>query len=236
MKKIKIEIKNRWTGDVLFEYKKENNTIKDTLERAVEDGANLIGADLSRADLSIANLNGANLSRADLSRANLYEADLSRADLSRADLSIANLYEADLSRADLSRANLNGADLSRADLSRANLNGADLDKKEQIRKGKIWDKKQIVFKKCKNVIVELELQKGSIVFSINNNKCRTNKAKVISIDGDETEGKTISSDYRKDFIYEVGKMVEVEDFDLMYNVECSTGIHFFFNREDAENY
>lgn len=30
-KKIKIEIKNRWTGNVLFEYEKENNSIKDTL-------------------------------------------------------------------------------------------------------------------------------------------------------------------------------------------------------------
>ena len=31
MTKIKIEIKNRWTGSVLFEHEKENNTIKDTV-------------------------------------------------------------------------------------------------------------------------------------------------------------------------------------------------------------
>ena len=31
----KIEIKNRWTGSILFEYSKENNTIKETVIEAV---------------------------------------------------------------------------------------------------------------------------------------------------------------------------------------------------------
>ena len=61
MSKIKIEIKNRWTGSVLFEHEKENNTIKDTIEKAVERGANLEGADLGGADLGGAYLEGANL-------------------------------------------------------------------------------------------------------------------------------------------------------------------------------
>ena len=30
---IKIEIKNRWKGEVLFEYEKEDNTIKETVKR-----------------------------------------------------------------------------------------------------------------------------------------------------------------------------------------------------------
>ena len=98
------------------------------------------------------------------------------------------------------------------------------------------NEKVIVYKKCQNKIVELELQKGSIVFSINNNKCRTNRAKVISIDGKSTKGITVDSDYDSNFIYEVGKIVEVEDFDLMYNVECSTGIHFFWAKEEAEKF
>ena len=37
-------------------------------------------------------------------------------------------------------------------------------------------------------------------------------------------------------IYEVGKELEIENFDLMYNVECSTGIHFFRTREEAIDY
>ena len=61
MSKTKIEIKNRWFGNVLFEYEKENNTMKDTLEKAVEEGANLRGANLRGANFEGANFEGANL-------------------------------------------------------------------------------------------------------------------------------------------------------------------------------
>lgn len=35
-KQIKIEIKNRWTGNILFEYLSENNTIKKTVFLSVK--------------------------------------------------------------------------------------------------------------------------------------------------------------------------------------------------------
>lgn len=53
MKKIKIQIKNRWNKSVLFEYEKEDNTIKKTLEKAVEKGANLEGAYLYITDYNL---------------------------------------------------------------------------------------------------------------------------------------------------------------------------------------
>ena len=43
--KTKIEIESIF-GDILFEFEKENNTIKDTLVEAVKRGANLRDADL----------------------------------------------------------------------------------------------------------------------------------------------------------------------------------------------
>ena len=46
---IKIQIKSIF-GSVLFEYSKENNTIKDTLCEANLRGANLCEADLRGAD------------------------------------------------------------------------------------------------------------------------------------------------------------------------------------------
>ena len=49
--KTKIEIKHRFLGSVLFEFEKENNTIKDTLIEALKYDANLRGADLRGADL-----------------------------------------------------------------------------------------------------------------------------------------------------------------------------------------
>jgi len=90
MSKIKFEIKNRWTGSVLFEYEKEDNTLKDTVEQAVRAGANLSGANLEGADLE-----GANLEGADLLGANLEGANLSRANLLGANLLGAYIYVSD---------------------------------------------------------------------------------------------------------------------------------------------
>ena len=74
--KIKIEIKSWLSGAVLFEYESENNTIKETLSRAVLSDAVLRDAVLRGADLRDADLRGAVLRDADLSRADLRGADL----------------------------------------------------------------------------------------------------------------------------------------------------------------
>ena len=58
MAEVKIEIKSIF-GKVLFEYAKEDNTIRDTLIEAVKRGAYLRGANLVGADLGGANLVGA---------------------------------------------------------------------------------------------------------------------------------------------------------------------------------
>ena len=60
--KSKIEIKSLW-DKLLFEFEKEDNTIKDTVEEAVKNGANLDGANLYGASLDGANLNRANLKK-----------------------------------------------------------------------------------------------------------------------------------------------------------------------------
>jgi uncharacterized protein YjbI with pentapeptide repeats len=98
-KKVVIEIKNRFTGEVKFT--SEKSTIKEVCQ---DNKANLSEADLYEANLSEANLRGANLYEA-----NLYGADLSEANLSGANLSGANLYGADLYGA-----NLYGAELQNA--------------------------------------------------------------------------------------------------------------------------
>ena len=130
-KQIKIEIRNRWTGSVVFEYTKEGNTITETVLDAIRRGANLRDADLRGANLRDANLRDANLCDADLygadlRDANLYGANLRDADLRDADLRGANLRGADLRGANLRGANLRGANLRGANLRGANLCGANL--------------------------------------------------------------------------------------------------------------
>ena len=119
--KTKIEIKSIF-GYILFEFEKENNTIKDTLVEAVKRGADLGGANLGGADLDGANLGGANLRYANLGGANLDGANLDGANLGGANLRYANLDGANLDGADLGGANLGGANLGGA-----NLRGAYLD-------------------------------------------------------------------------------------------------------------
>ena len=66
---VKIEIKSIF-GNVLFEFSKEDNTIKDTIIEAVKHGADLRGANLRNAYLCGAYLCGADLGGANLHGAN----------------------------------------------------------------------------------------------------------------------------------------------------------------------
>ena len=125
-KQIKIEIRNRWTGSVVFEYTKEGNTITETVLDAIRRGADLRGADLRDADLRGSNLRCANLCDANLYDANLRDANLRGADLRDADLRGSNLRCANLCDANLRDANLRDANLCDADLCDANLCGANL--------------------------------------------------------------------------------------------------------------
>ena len=59
--KAKIEIKNRITGKILFEFETENNNVKKTLIEAVKISADLQGAYLQGAYLQGADLHGADL-------------------------------------------------------------------------------------------------------------------------------------------------------------------------------
>ena len=93
---MKIEIKNRHTGEVIYSHECEGNTIKKTVEKAVKENANLRNANLRNAYLGNAYLRNANLGNADLANANLANADLANANLANANLWNANLANADL--------------------------------------------------------------------------------------------------------------------------------------------
>ena len=217
------------------------------LGRADLSGANLSGANLSGAYLREANLSGAYLGRAylreaDLGEADLYEAYLGRADLYEAYLSGANLSGAYLSGANLSGANLSGADLYEADLSGAYLGGANLSEAENVPYipytcpdfGMF-----IGFKKASGYIVVLEIPEDAKRLSATSRKCRCDKAKVLeiqNIDGTKANVTKVASGYDLNFVYEVGETVSVDNFCEDRWQECSPGIHFFINRQEAAEY
>ena len=98
----------------------------------------------------------------------------------------------------------------------------------------------IGWKKCEDhTIVKLKILDNAQRLSATGRKCRCDKALVLEIqnlDGTQYEGTCVSSCRDSDFIYEIGKTVEVVDFDINRWNECSTGIHFFITREEAVNY
>ena len=208
-------------------------------------GTKLRGADLSDADLTHANLQYADLSNTDLSNTDLIYADLSGAilrgaKLRGADLNGADLTYANLRYADLTHANLRYADLKTADLSCANITNVTYDEQTAFFALQCPEEGSFIgYKKAKNFIVKLLITEDAKRSSATTRKCRCSKAKVLSItnlDGSESKLESICSKYDKSFIYKVGEIVEVPDFDEDRWNECSTGIHFFITRNEAVQY
>jgi hypothetical protein len=169
---------------------------------------------------------------------NLYAADLSRAKLSGADLSganlyAANLYAADLSRADLSGANLSGANLYAADLYAADLSGA-LNYALSIARTRICPEGDLIgWKLCQgNILVKLLIPKEAKRNNATSRKCRAEYADVLEIIGADKA----YSGHDSSFVYEVGKRVIPSAYDENFLNECSSGIHFFITKEEAEAY
>lgn len=158
--------------------------------------------------------------------------------------------EAGGERADLSEANLSGADLSWANLRGANLRGADLSGAENT-DSVIWNLytsfyplqcpengSYTAYKKANGLIVELEIPADALRSSATSRKCRASKARVISITdvSGNPAGDSVASDYDSNFVYRVGEMVEVPDFDTDRWNECAPGIHHFITRGEAVRY
>ena len=124
---MKIVIKHRYTGVVLFEHEAtDEQQASGIAMRVALEAACKACADLRGADLRGAYLRGADLRGADLRGAYLRGADLGGAYLRGADLGGAYLRGADLGGADLRGADLRGAYLRGAYLRGAYLRGADL--------------------------------------------------------------------------------------------------------------
>ena len=171
-----------------------------------------------------------------------------RANLSRANLSCANLRYANLSRT-----NLRGANLSDADLRDANLDGANL-RDANLYSADLRDAKNIPYiplecpsegsfigwKKIDKTLIKLEIPEDARRSSATTKKCRCDKAKVLGFyDLNSTElniDKIINYNRYDMCEYRKGEMVYPDSFDENRWKECSHGIHFFINKQDAINY
>lgn len=204
---------------------------------------NLRDVDLRCANLSYANLQGTDLRCSNLNYANLQGVNLSYANLSYTILKGANLECAKLNYANLRCANLRDADFHHAILTNADLRDAVLNytKNMPFIPYTCPDTGSFIgYKKANGLIVELEIPSDARRCSATGRKCRCDKAKVLSIQKcdknipcDVTE---VASGYDKNFIYRIGEIVEEPEFDENRWNECTKGIHFFINRQEAVRY
>ena len=188
--KVKEEIKNRWTGRVLFEYEDDDNTIKKTVEKAREEVADLTGADLRGADLRDAHLTDAHLTGADFRDADL-------------------------------RGAKNTPYIAFACPSDGEFIG--------------WKKVKLRHK----FLVQLLIPKEAKRCSATGTKCRCEFAKVLAVYDLDDHAKMVSEVINNDYVktvYRVGEMVYPDSFDEDRWNECSHGIHFFINKQEAINY
>ena len=203
------------------------------------EDANLSNANLRYADLRYANLRYANLELANLIDANLKNADLEETNLKYADLRNASLVGADLSYADLEYANLQYADLRRSNLTCANLKNAKTNFHTVGCKLACPEEGSFIgYKKANKCLIKLLILEDAKRSSSTTSKCRCDKAKVLEITDIKTGEKIekISSNYDSSFVYRTGEIVYVNDFDENRWNECSAGIHFFINKQDAIEY
>ena len=136
------------------------------------------------------------------------------------------------------RADLSGAYLSRANLSGANLELDLLNKFfpiccPEIGSFTAWKKADGGY------IVKLEVTETAMRSSAYGRKCRCSEARVLAIEN--TDGSTanvaeVHSQHDSAFVYRVGDIVRVDNFDKDRRNECAPGIHFFITRREAVDY
>ena len=88
-------------------------------------------------------------------------------------------------------------------------------------------------------IVKLQICEDAKRSSATTKKCRCSKALVLAIeniDGSDSGLQEIESGFDHCFVYRIGEIVEVLDFDDNRWNECAPGIHFFTDRQDAVEY
>lgn len=231
--------------------------------RANLDGADISNTDLRFTNLKYASLNDVNFYKSDLRgvdlrKTSLQHTNLSYADFREATLNDAYIFNSNLAHADFGDASLVGTYFSHLNLTMADFRGAnlgwaylhscvfydtDLRDSEYIPYIPLQcpsDGAFVGWKKVNNVLIKLEIPADAKRSSATTNKCRCDKAKVLgfydNLGSKELDMTELVNDKYEKCKYVKGEMVYPDSFDEDRWNECSHGIHFFINKQDAIDY
>lgn len=238
--------------DAKFDYSNlESATLKGArLNRATLKSAILDYADLSCTILSYSNLHdisavNTNFRQADCTQSNFTNAFLIHANFLNACCVGANFTKANCLEANFCRVTLYGAELFKTNFTRTICTNAILKNAMHVPNLPLACPSEGSFEGWKKVIVadrhylvHLFIPKSAKRISSVSRKCRCDKAKVLDITLIHTGEKInkIKNTAYTPCEYIVGKMVYPDSFDEDRWNECSHGIHFFINKQDALDY
>lgn len=200
-----------------------------------DEDCKFISADFNDCDLTnIETENGtifagASFDKCDFEDANCYGAIFRDTAFWNTNLTNVRMYEADFTNADFTNCKLDNIKYDECTC------GIALACPE---KGAFTAYKKAELYNCDRCIVELQVPADALRSSATTRKCRVSKAKVVAVyrmDGKSIKQNAYSS-HTRSFVYKIGKMVEVKNFDKNRWDECSTGIHCFITKKEAEHY
>lgn len=175
---------------------------------------------------------------------NFYGASFDKCNFTGAQFSDAIFGDAYFYNCKFYQANLSNADFRNAELCDCDLTAIRYDELTAgialacPEKGAFTAFKKAELYNGDNCIVELQVPADALRSSATTRKCRVSKAKVIAVyrmDGTPVKQNAYSM-HANSFTYRIGKMVEVKKFDKDRWNECSTGIHCFITKKEAELY
>jgi hypothetical protein len=208
------------------------------------------GADLRGRGFSYDDLRGT-----DFFGANLTCCDFHGADLTGANLSSVTAVRTSFRSANLTGASLRGAVAVKCKFNHAEMTGVKFDEDSVFTGSEFRGAKNadpiaaltllapegdvIGWKKCAGgKIVKLQIPAVALRSNADTRKCRAAAAKVLAVyTKSGRPSKSAASMHDEDFVYRVGATVKPpEPFDPNRWDECSSGIHFFLTRAEAEAY
>lgn len=201
----------------------------------------------------------ADLRKASFAKVKFFDSTFRKANLSGADFFGTYIVGADFRKAKLRRANFEGAYLNSCDFRGADLRDAnfwDAETEGMKTEGAQMPKKAVElpplgtsftgWKKVRDgVVLQLEIPADSPrVSGWSSKKCRAKTVKVLTAYAEnggkytqlKAKGGVFVSLRDSSFTYKVGKVVSVDDFNHDPLIECAEGIHFFVERQLAEEY
>lgn len=216
-----------------------NRNSLDLSETKLEN-MDLSGWDLENINFSWSSFENVKFDKANISNSNLDSVYFKNCSLHNTILKNSNLHAANLRFCNLSFANIEDANMNYANLEHANLEGIIYNDNTKYFKLRCPEKGAfIAWKKCVDFrMVQLLIPEDAKRTSATLNACRCSKAKVLSIKSiDYKESYDWARSFvDENFIYKVGKMMEITNFNEDRWMDSTTGIHFFMTREEAIAY